>query len=127
MVSQRLVPKVGGGRFALVEIMGANLRTQETIRLGESEGKTFYEIIEASYPFGWRTFDNACLDAYDQGLITEETAMLYCTKRSVVSRGIDNLKKSRGEMIHSAGMLRMKPGAAPKTATAEPPPVLKIK
>ena len=27
VVSQRLVPKIGGGRFALLEIMGANLRT----------------------------------------------------------------------------------------------------
>ena len=110
VVSQRLVPKVGGGRFALVEIMGANLRTQETIRLGESEGKTFYEIIEASYPFGWRTFDHACLEAYEHGLITEENALLYCTKRSVVSRGIDNLKKTRGEITSTAGSLRMKSG-----------------
>src|SRR3954471_8579215 len=57
IVSQRLAPKENGGRFALLEIMGSNLRTQETIRLGESEGKSFYEIIEASAPFGWRTFD----------------------------------------------------------------------
>jgi twitching motility protein PilT len=125
VASQRLVPKISGGRYALVELMGANLRTQETIRLGESEGKTFYEIIEANYPFGWRTFDNACLDAYEQGLITEETALLYCTKRSVVSRGIDNLKKSRGEMSNTAGLLRMK--AALAAARAENPPVLKIK
>src|SRR5438874_2418048 len=60
VVSQRLVPKISGGRQALLEIMGANLRTQEAIRLGETEGKTFYEIIEASAPFGWRTFDSAC-------------------------------------------------------------------
>ena len=93
VVSQRLCPKIGGGRCALMEIMGSNLRTQEAIRLGESEGKTFYEIIEASYPFGWRHFDHACLEAYEQGLITEENALLYCTKRSVVSRGIDNFKK----------------------------------
>ena len=73
--------------------MGSNLRTQETIRLGESEGKTFYEIIEASYTFGWRIFDHACLEAYEQGIITEENALLYCTKRSVVSRGIDNHEK----------------------------------
>jgi twitching motility protein PilT len=101
-------------RFALLEIMGSNLRTQEAIRLGESEGKTFYEIIEASYPFGWRTFDHACLEAYEQGIITEETALLYCTKRSVVSRGIDNIKKSRGEMTSTVGSLRMKaPPATP--------------
>jgi twitching motility protein PilT len=110
VVSQRLVPKTGGGRTALLEIMGTNLRTQESIRLGESEGKTFYEITEASYPFGWRTFDNACLDAFNEGTISEETALLYCTKRSVVSRGIDNIKKERGEMAATSGSLRMKSG-----------------
>jgi twitching motility protein PilT len=41
IASQRLVPRLSGGRFALIELMGSNLRTQETIRLGESEGKTF--------------------------------------------------------------------------------------
>jgi twitching motility protein PilT len=121
IVSQRLAPKVGGGRMALLEIMGSNLRTQETVRLGESEGKTFYEIIEGSFPFGWRTFDHACLEAYEQNLITEETALLYCTKRSVVARGIDNIKKSRGELNNTAGSLRMKTGAT----TA--PPMLKIR
>lgn len=126
VVSQRLAPKAGGARFALVEIMGANLRTEEAIRLGESEGKTFYEIIEASYPFGWRTFDQACLEAYNEGVITEETAMLYCTKRSVVSRGIDNLKKSHGEMDTTVGSLRMK-GNTGQGGKTETPPVLKIK
>jgi twitching motility protein PilT len=76
--------------------------------MGESEGKTFYEITEASYTYGWRTFDNACLEAYDQGIITEETALLYCSKRSVVARGIDNIKKQRGELSATAGSLRMK-------------------
>ena len=108
IVSQRLVAKTGGGRTALLEIMGSNLRTQESIRMGESEGKTFYEIMEASYTYGWRTFDHACLEAYEQGTISEENALLYCTKRSVVSRGIDNIKKERGELAATAGSLRMK-------------------
>jgi twitching motility protein PilT len=125
VVSQRLVPKVGGAaRFALLELMGSNLRTQEAIRLGESEGKTFYEIIESSYPFGWRTFDHACMEAFEQGIITEETALLYCTKRSVISRAIDNIKKSRGEMTTTGGSLRMKTSSADGGAA---PPVLKIK
>jgi twitching motility protein PilT len=128
VISQRLVPRISGGRFALIELMGSNLRTQEAIRLGESEGKTFYEIIEANYPFGWRTFDNACLDAYEEGFITEETALLYCTKRSVVSRGIDNTKKARGEMSASANTLRMKNLKTGTGGEAVPaPPVLKIR
>ena len=122
VISQRLVPKTGGGRHALLEIMGSNLRTQEAIRLGESEGKTFYEIIEASTPFGWRTFDQACLEAYEHGHISEETAMLYCTKRSVVTRGIDSIKKVRGDMSSTAGMLRMK-----TSYENAAPPVLKLK
>ena len=56
IISQRLAPRVGGGRYALIEIMGANLRTKDTIIHGESEGKSFYEIIEANHTFGWRTF-----------------------------------------------------------------------
>ncbi|HVU26227.1 MAG TPA: PilT/PilU family type 4a pilus ATPase [Verrucomicrobiae bacterium] len=110
IVSQRLAPKVGGGRHALIEIMGHNLRTEEAVRVGESEGKTFYDIIEASHTFGWRTFDDACLEAYERGLITEETAQLYCTKRGVVSRGMDNIKKSRGERTTNLNTLRMKNG-----------------
>ena len=125
VISQRLAPKIGGGRQALLEIMGSNMRIQETIRLGESEGKSFYEIIDASYTFGWRTFDQACLEAFDQGLITEETAMLYCTKRSVVSRAIDNIKKARGEITSTLSSLRMKAGG--KSIGAEEPVALKFK
>ena len=110
VVSQRLVPKIGGGRYALLEIMGSSLRVQESIRLGESEGKSFYEIIEASQPFGWRTFDASSLEAFEQGRITEETALLHCTKRGSVARGIDNLKKARGECTTTMQSLRMKSG-----------------
>jgi twitching motility protein PilT len=108
IVSQRLVPKIGGGRYPMLEIMGSNLRTQESMRLGESEGKSFYEIIEASQSFGWRTFDYSALEAFQAGNITEETAQLFCSKRGVVTRGIDNIKKGRGENTTDIGSLRMK-------------------
>ena len=108
VVSQRLTPKIGGARYALFEIMGHNLRTEEAIRLGESEGKTFYEIIEANHPFGWRNFDHACIEAFEQGIITEETALLFCTKRGVVTRAIDVIKKDRGEITSTLGSLKMK-------------------
>jgi twitching motility protein PilT len=127
VLSQRLVPKVGGGRFAMLEIMGSNLRTQESIRLGESEGKSFYEIIEASEPFGWRTFDFSALEAYEQNKITEETALLYCTKRGPVTRGIDNIKKSRGESNIGVSSLRMKIGQDGKAMAAPIPATLKLK
>src|SRR5437868_15205693 len=84
IISQRLAPKMGGGRSALLEIMGSNLRIRDSIIQGEGEGRSFYEIIEANNTFGWRNFDQACLDAYDAGQITEDTALLYCTKKGPV-------------------------------------------
>jgi len=127
IISQRLVPKIGGGRFPLVEVMGANLRTQESIRLGESEGKSFYEITEASYPFGWRTFDHAAMEAYQKEIITEDTALLYCTKRGVVTRGIDNLKKERGEMTTPINNLKMKSAPHAGGRASAVSPKLKLK
>src|SRR5436190_3568725 len=110
VVSQRLAPCLEGGRYPLLEVMGGNLRTKESIMLGESEGKSFYEIIEASQTFGWRTFDHSCLEAYKKGLISEETALLFSSKRGHVTRGIDLIKKTRGETTSNISDLRMTPG-----------------
>jgi twitching motility protein PilT len=121
VISQRLAPKMGGGRHALLEIMGNNVRTKDSIAMGESEGKTFHEIIEASYTFGWRSFDQACLDAFESNIISEESAMLYCTKKGPVTRGIDNIKKKRGEMTSNISNLQMKPHAEQKKEGGPPP------
>ncbi len=130
VISQRLVPKIGGGRLALLEIMGSNMRTQETIMQGESEGKSFYEIVEASYPFGWRTFDASCIEAYENGAITEETAELYSSKKGVVVRKIDYVKKARGEAAMNSNDLRMKSLLDANPSAGAPPQIpnrLKLK
>ena len=97
VVGQRLLPKIGGGRVAAFEILGTNLRVKDAILNGESEGKTFYEIMEAGRPFGMTTFDNYIVGLYEQGMITQETAMAYASHKGVASRGIDNVKSARGE------------------------------
>lgn len=98
---QRLLPKEGGGRVAAFEIMGSNLRVKDTILNGESEGKTFYEMIEQSRAFGMMTFDQCIIDHYKAGLISEETAMSYASHKAVVGRGIDTVKSERGEKTTS--------------------------
>src|SRR5262249_53422657 len=107
IVSQRLLPKVGGGRVAALEIMGNSLRVKDSIEHGESEGKTFREIIEAAASFGWKTFDMAILELFEQGQITEETALLYCSNKGITTRGIDKVKKGRGESTSSMSGLRI--------------------
>ena len=97
VVCQRLLPKVGGGRVATFEILGTNLRVQDSILHGESEGKTFYDIMESSGAFGMVTFDSHLIGLYEEGRITQETAMAFASQRGIVGRGIDAIKSSRGE------------------------------
>ena len=93
IVSQRLVPKIAGSRLLVSEILGSSLRTRESIRYGESEGRTFHEIIEAATTFGWHTFDHCLLQAFQDQKITEETLLLYCNDKGRVRRSLDQMKK----------------------------------
>jgi twitching motility protein PilT len=97
VVNQRLVSKVDGGRLLVTEILGSNLRTREVIRYGESESKTFNDIIEASSPLGWHTFDQSLLRAREQDLVTDETVVTNCTNKSKTRQQLDLLQKRRGK------------------------------
>ncbi|MFZ5571997.1 MAG: type IV pilus twitching motility protein PilT [Thermodesulfobacteriota bacterium] len=97
IVCQRLVPKIIGGRVAAFEILGTNLRVKDSVLHGESEGKTFYDIMEKNRAFGMSTFDDSIIALYQQGYISEETAIAYSSRRGIVKRGIDMVKSSRGE------------------------------
>jgi twitching motility protein PilT len=107
IVSQRLLPKVSGGRAAALEVMGTSLRVKESVLNGESEGKTFYEIIEAAEPFGMQTFDQSIIKLFQGGLITEDTALAYASRKSVTRRGIDDIKKKQGLVISDIDELRL--------------------
>jgi twitching motility protein PilT len=97
VVCQRLLPKIGGGRVASFEILGTSLRVKDAILNGEAEGKTFHDIMEAGNAFGMITFDQHLVSLYEQGQITQETAMAFASHRGNVGRGIDTIKSARGE------------------------------
>ena len=101
VVSQRLLPRIDQGRVAVFEIMLNNLRVQDLILHGESADKTFYEIMETSQPFGCQTFDQDIIEKFEKGIISEETARLFASKRAIVQRGMDQIKSRRGEKTTS--------------------------
>ena len=107
IVSQRLLPKVGGGRVATFEILGSNMRVKDMILHGQSEGKSFYDVMEKGNAFGMITFDQHIIGLYEQGLITQETALGYCSHKGVVGRGIDSIKSARGEATTDIGNLEI--------------------
>ena len=104
---QRLLPKNGGGRVAAFEIMGTSLRVKDAILHGESDGKTFYDMIEQGQPFGMMTFDQCIAELYRDGVITEETAISYASRKAIVGRSIDAVKSERGEKTTTIEGLRM--------------------
>jgi twitching motility protein PilT len=107
VVSQRLLPKIGGGRVAAFEVLRTSLRTRELILNGESDEKTFYNVLETSTTHGMMTFDQNLRELYVKGLITEQAAMAYCSERSRLGQMIDKIKAERGEKVTEIGRLEL--------------------
>ncbi len=107
VVSQRLLPRIGGGRVAALEILCTSLRIKDLLINGETEEKTFYNVIKEGVTLDMRTFDQHLLQLYEQELITEQAAMAYASNRSVVKRGMDTVKSSRGEKTSNIEGLEM--------------------
>jgi twitching motility protein PilT len=101
IVCQRLMPKVGGGRIAAFEILGTNLLVKDMILNGETEDKTFYDVMARGQAFNMMTFDQCISDHFKDGLITEETAISYASRRSTIGRIISSIKSGRGEKTTS--------------------------
>jgi twitching motility protein PilT len=115
VVGQRLVSKTGGGRLLVTEIMGSSLRTREALLYGESENRTFQEIIEAGGTMGWHSFDQSLMAAYKEDLITDETALIFCAHKNKMRRDIDMVKKLRDQLYEEPSGLRME-GTEPVSA-----------
>jgi twitching motility protein PilT len=71
--AQQLIPMVGGGRVAAIEVMLANAAIRNLIR----EGKThqIYSIMETQSGQGMITMDRALADLHRNGYITYEEAV----------------------------------------------------
>jgi len=95
VVAQTLMPKIGGGRVAALEIMTSTAAVKNLIR----EGKTFQlpSIIETNTNIGMQTLGQSLQKLIAEGKITQETA---------IGKGLDPA---------SAGTLRI-------SAPAEQPP-----
>ncbi len=111
VVSQRLVGKIGGGRLLVSEIMGSSMRTRESVLYGESENRTFQEIIEAGGTMGWHSFDQSLLTAFEDEKITAETALMFCAHKNKMRRDLDMLIKLRDQLHEEPSGLRLESAA----------------
>ncbi|MCU0316388.1 MAG: type IV pilus twitching motility protein PilT [Fimbriimonadaceae bacterium] len=88
VVSQQLLPKLGGGRVASLEIMTGLPSIKNLIR----EGKThqMYSVIETSQNAGMQTMDRSLSDLYRSGMVSWEE----CVMRAVDKESFTRLAKS---------------------------------
>jgi twitching motility protein PilT len=82
IVSQRLVPKKGGGRMAVCEVLRSNSRTREYVQEGESEGKSLEEAMTDGVLEGMQTFDFELERLIGAGKIEREVGLSYASNRN---------------------------------------------
>jgi twitching motility protein PilT len=82
IVSQRLIPKIGGGRIAVCEILRASSRTREYVAEGEREGKSLTDAMRDGALEGMQTFDGELEKLIYKGVVDREVALSYATNRT---------------------------------------------
>jgi twitching motility protein PilT len=97
VISQRLIPKVGGGRVAAIEIMKATFRTRDYVYKGEgADGYSLLDAINDGDQDGMQSFDKEIEKLIRAGTIDLETGLTYSTNRG-------NLELELGDLIHPDG------------------------
>ncbi len=89
VVSQRLVPKIGGGRIGVCEILRSTSRTREYVLEGERDGKSLHDAMEDGQLDGMQTFDNELYRLISEGLADREVALSYATNRTNLQLKLD--------------------------------------
>jgi len=78
-ISQRLIPKKGGGRMAIIEMLKSTMRTREYIENGEKEGRSLLDAMRDGSLDGMQYFDGELEKLVRAGQISPSTAYLYAT------------------------------------------------
>jgi twitching motility protein PilT len=85
VISQKLLPKIGGGRLAVCEILKTSMRTREYIIKGEGTGRSLTDAMHDGSDDGMQTFDDQLEKLWRQGAISKEVALLYASNPTNLS------------------------------------------
>lgn len=79
VISQRLLPRKGGGRVAAMEILISTLRTREYVEKGEHEGRTLVDAMKDGSLDGMQDFDSMIDKLIREGMVEMEEGLRYAT------------------------------------------------
>jgi len=120
IVSQRLIPKHGGGRIAVCEVLRANSRTREYIQEGEREGKSLTDAMDAGVLEGMQSFDHELERLINTGEIDRETGLSYASNRTNLQLRLDT--QGTGVGLADAAPIGFKPQQPAPAAPRRPAP-----
>jgi twitching motility protein PilT len=91
IISQRLIPRKGSGRVAVIEILRSTTRTRDYIVKGESQNRSLLDAMEDGSLEGMQTFDRELERMVRSGIIDEQTALTYATNSGNLALSIRGL------------------------------------
>lgn len=91
IISQRLMPRIGGGRVAAIEILASNSRTREYIEKGEKDGRSIVDAMQDGEMEGMQTFDKELEKMLRSGIVKKEIAMAYSTNANNLALAVSDL------------------------------------
>ena len=121
VISQRLLPKQGGGRVAAIEAMVMNARIADLIREGRADEITD-AVAEGEY-FGMQTFTQALIDLVLSGRVEREVAANSATHRHDFLVALERAEKVRRAADTAAAAAAAAAQPAAPTAPAAPTPL----
>jgi twitching motility protein PilT len=107
VISQRLLPKIGGGRVAALEILKSTMRTRDYVVKGENEGRSLTDAMHDGSVDGMQTFDDEIEKLWNAGVISRETAMAYATNPTNLALRMTDAPESESQGANSDSMLSM--------------------
>ncbi len=107
VVSQRLLPKNGGGRIAVVEILKSTMRTRDYILKRETEGRSLTDAMHDGSVDGMQTFDDELEKLWSQRTITKEIALAYATNPTNLALRLSDEPESVEHGLDGDSMMSM--------------------
>ncbi|MBI4459395.1 MAG: PilT/PilU family type 4a pilus ATPase [Acidobacteria bacterium] len=103
IVSQRLLPKKGGGRVGAIEILISTMRTREYVEKGEEEGKTLVDAMEDGALDGMQHFDQVLEQMIRDGAVEPETGLGYATNPGNLRLSLADFLEEQESQSKTAG------------------------
>jgi len=104
VISQRLLPKIGGGRVAALEILKSTMRTRDYVLKGENEGRSLTDAMHDGAVDGMQTFDDEIEKLWNDGIISKETALAYASNPTNLALRLTDEPENAGKQSESDSM-----------------------